>query len=348
MITRRNVVLYTTKYGCPRKDNINFEAVEVINSLDKVRETWRKNKIPLIYSDDNLYEEAKWQYRILKLPKWENPDEFIFFCHENGIECGEYIDKNSPKIDTKSESCFLCDIAEYYKRYESLTEYNASVENLRDMIMYESENFFVKIELGCLCKGMVMICPKEHIYSVASIQSEEKMSEYKGVMADVELILKTMYGAAGPVIFFEHGSSPDGFSTHKRSVVHAHTHVAYGVKFSQYYLNMVCLKPIDDIREMRGGKYLSYQEGVDGQLFAVNDKSVYVQRQFPRQVIGEILGIPNELTNWRVEPFSENMKETFDDWYKVLITNKDILPKRILERTEGFVIGYEKREKVLV
>lgn len=346
MITKRNVVLYTTTYKCPRKDDISFEAVTIIDSVSMVREAWMKNKTPLIYENKKLYEEAMWQYRILNLPKWDVPDEFISFCHENGIECGEFINKNNSKIDTKTESCFLCDIAEYSKRYASLIEYNANVENSSDMIMYESKNFFVKIELGCLCKGMVMICPKEHIYSAASIQSEEMMEEYKSVMADVELILQTMYGK-GPVIFFEHGSSPDGFSTHKRSVVHAHIHVAYGVKFSQYYLNMVCLRPIDDIREVRGGKYLSYQEGVDGQLFAVNDKTVYVQRQFPRQVIGEILGIPNELTNWRVEPFNENMDKTFYDWYEALVKNRKILPKRIIERTEGFVIGYEKREKVL-
>ena len=45
------------------------------------------------------------------------------------------------------------------------------------------------------------------------------------------------------MLFFEHGSSPDGISSHKRSIVHAHTHVAWGVEFQKNTKKWFCLKP---------------------------------------------------------------------------------------------------------
>ena len=106
---------------------------------------------------------------------------------------------------------------------------------------------------------------------------------------------------------------------------------------------MVCLEEIADIRQLKGAKYFSYQEGFDGKLLAVSDPGVYVQRQYPRQVIGLQLGIPNEKTNWRKEPFDQNMKETFDDVYKFVVSHQKFLTDRIIKATEAFVTGYPMR-----
>jgi hypothetical protein len=187
-------------------------------------------------------------------------------------------------------------------------------------------------------KGMLMINPKKHILSAAAIP-DEMLKEYFEVMDDVEFILKLTYGD-DDVIFFEHGSAPDGISSHQRSIVHAHTHVAWGVSFAQKYLDAVCLEPVEDIRSLRGKKYMSYQNGTKGQFIAVSDKRVYVQRQYPRQVIADIIGLDNRLSNWRVEPFDENIAETFADIYNCLTKYKCFLSERIVKNTECFVTGY--------
>lgn len=106
---------------------------------------------------------------------------------------------------------------------------------------------------------------------------------------------------------------------------------------------MVCLEEVKNIKDLYDTKYFSYQEGTDGKLLAVWDPNVYVQRQYPRQVIGLELGIPNEQTNWRKEAFMENIKETFKDFYLYLRANQNFLCERIVLSTQGFVTGYSLR-----
>ena len=207
------------------------------------------------------------------------------------------------------------------------------------MILFETEHFFVKIEYGCMKKGMLMICPKEHIMSSARIPKEQE-AEYQQVKKDIEFLLKAVYGD-GPVIFFEHGASPSGFTTHKRSIVHAHVHVAWGITIEQKYQDMVCLEEVKE--SLYNTKFFSYQEGTEGKLMAVWDPNVYVQRQYPRQVIGLELGIPNEETNWRKKAFMHNIKETLKDFYVYLKNNQNFLCDRISVATEGFVKGYPLR-----
>ena len=320
-----------------------FEAIEVITREEEIEPTWLKNKTPLMISSC-VNEKRIRKYPILTVDinvDNFNPDLFIEFCHKNQIESGEYL--TGEKFKISKESCFLCKIANY-RGMRTLADYNQNVEEINDMIIYESENFYIKIEYGCLKRGMVMICPKFHVLSVANIP-DKYMEEYMQVMRDIEYLLKGIYGEA-PVIFFEHGSASNGIATHKSSVVHAHTHVAWGVPFEKKYLDMVCLKPARDIRDFKDRKYMSYQEGTDGQLLVVADSQVYIQRQYPRQVIGDMLGIEPERTNWRDEPFMENMVETFEDFYQFFIKNKTRLPKRILQATQGFIEGYEKRRNM--
>ena len=341
MITRTKTVLVIPNTDTLK--DINYEAIEVITDVSRVEDVWRRNKTPAMleeYADD-----AKKCYPTLMLPPFIfGHEHFIHFCHDNGIECGEYC--SNEKHNTAEDRCFLCSVGQHLGSngtpITSLALFNKLTPEVNDVIIYESANFYVKIEYGCLKKGMVMICPKEHILSAARIP-DNQMAEYKQVMKDVEFLLKAVYGDE-PVIFFEHGSDPSGFSSHKRSIVHAHTHVAWGVKFPQKYLDMVCLEEISSIKELYNTKYFSYQEGATGKLLAVSDPAVYVQRQYPRQIIGLLLGIPNEKTNWRKEAFMDNIIATFDDIYDYLVENHKFLCHRIVRATEGFVKGYPFRD----
>ena len=346
MINQKNAV-FVAPNSDVASDLKNYEAIKLISTTQEVEQVWACNKTPVILEENA--DEVKKLYPTIMLPSYIFGQEyFINFSHENGIECGEY--RSGTKHNTAEDRCFLCAVGRHHDSngnpYPSLAEFNRLTPEVNDVIIYESENFYVKIEYGCMIKGMVMICPKEHILSAARIPNNQ-MAEYTQVMRDVEFMLKAVYGDE-PVIFFEHGSDPSGFSSHKRSIVHAHTHVAWGVKFKQKYLDMVCLKPISSIKVLYNTKYLSYQEGTDGELLAVFDPEVYVQRQYPRQVIGEILGIPNELTNWRKEAFMDNIIGTFDDIYSYIVSNRKFLCNRIIKATAGFVAGYPLRNETNV
>lgn len=341
MITENRVVLVVKDEHTMR--DIRYEAIEVITGVSEVLDVWRKNKTPAILERDAS--EVICTYPCIMLPKFIfGKEHFIAFCHKNGFECGEFV--TGYKFDTSKERCFLCSVGNHIDKtgttINPLFIYNQTTPEINDIILYESEHFFVKIEYGCMKKGMLMICPKEHVLSAARIPSGH-MEEYEQVKKDVEFLLKAVYGD-GPVIFFEHGASPTGFTSHERSIVHAHTHVAWGITLEQKYQDMVSLQEVSDIKKLYTKKYFSYQEGTDGKLLAVWDRSVYVQRQYPRQVIGLELGIPNELTNWRKEAFMDNIKETFKDFYAYLKANHEFLCERIALATEGFVEGYPMRK----
>lgn len=341
MITEKRVVLVVKDEH--NLADINYEAIQIIDNVSLVEEVWRCNKTPAILKK-NAREVIR-TYPFVIAPDFIfGSEHFISFCHKNGFECGEYI--SGKKFDTAKDRCFLCAVANHTgkngKPVNPLFLFNQTTTEINDMIIYESEHFFVKVEYGCLKKGMLMINPKQHIFSAAEIP-DDQMDEYEQIKKDVEFLLKAIYGDE-PVIFFEHGASPSGYSSHKRSIVHAHTHVAWGVTLEEKYQDMVCLEEVKDVRELKGSKYFSYQEGSTGRLLAVTDPNVYVQRQYPRQVIGLQLGIPNEKTNWRVEGFMDNVRGTFKDFYEYLKENRNFLCERIVLATEGFFKGYPLRD----
>lgn len=334
MITRNKIVL-----GIDTKllHEVKYEAIESVSNIRDLESCWARNKTPMVDTQSKMYGIFKDVYRSIffEVPShcFAQRGDFPTFCHNLGIEPGEYMSQK--KYDTTKEECFLCEII----ANKNTEEFNERCHR-NDMVMYESANFIVKIEYGCLIPGMVMICPKKHIMSAAAIEDEE-MEEYKTVMKDVEFLLHGIYGFEKSVIFFEHGSAPDGFSSHQRSIVHAHVHVAVGIAFTQRYIDMVSLKPTK-LENLKGKKYMSYQVGTSGDFLAVSDPNVYVQRQYPRQVIAELVGIPNEKSNWRVEPFICNMEDTFKSWYKFLTENSFALNDRIINNTKCFVVGYPK------
>lgn len=319
-----------------------YEAVTPINSPNQVESIWKINKTPVILRA-NL--SGKVDYPVLEVPDevvdTTDTEVFVDFAHENGFESGEFI--TGQKYDTQNDDCFLCRIANREGSTKPLWIYNKDVQREANVIIYESEHFFVVSEYGSIMRGFLMICPKEHILSIAGIP-DEYFEEYYQVERDVEFILRGTYGTQRRVSFFEHGSNPSGKSSHKRSVVHAHTHVIYGFELEKKYRDMVCMEPCDDIRKARGGKYFSYRNGADGQLMIVKDPAVYVQRQFPRQVMAEEIGLAPGQYNWRNEGFEENVTATLYRMHCFLMYNYSHIPERIRNNVDGFVKGYALRE----
>lgn len=339
MLTKKKLVLVLSDEQKMLLDLIRFEAIKYIERDSEIETVWALNKTPLIL-ESNLSEETQKRMSCVYVPKpYPGENGFIDFCHKREVECGEYMSKE--RYDTSKDDCFLCFIANRTGCADT-TDFNIHTPKFHDIVIYESEHFDVKVELGCIKEGLLMISPKAHIMSAAQIP-EDQVEEYETIKRDIEFLLKGSLGDE-PVIFFEHGSAPDGFSSHQRSIVHAHVHVAWGVKFPQKYLDDVCLEPMD-IKDLANKKYLSYQEGADGEFLAVWNPEVYVQRQYPRQVMGELLGVPNVKTNWRKEKHEDKLWMTFDAWYEYLANNWENLPERIRIATKAFVDGYPLRKK---
>ncbi len=345
MITVNNALLLTNSKKLLEFVK-NFEAINIIESLTEIRGTWSKNKTPIYFSQ--LYEmEEKDLPEGIDVVLWVDEkfvgevEAFTKFCYENGFECGEY--RTGKIYDTNTERCFLCELAHLKGMPNSLAYYNEHVEKPVDCIIYESRLFYVVSELGAIKPGYLMIVPKQHILSVAQFP-EGFMAEYHQVCTDVETILKGAYGKDKIVVFFEHGSGPSGMTSHPKSIVHAHTHVVVDFKLEKKYLEKVQMKAIEDISVAKNNHYFSYQESACGELLVCMDPEIYVQRQYPRQIMAKEYGLAPGQYNWRNVEFSENIDAQLYNIYRYLISEDDTLNKRIISRTEGFVKGYIARE----
>ena len=330
MITKKKVVLIGEQQGKIEFFS-KFEAIEFAENDEQIRDIWRRNKTPIVSKSKDF---ATDNYSIVQIPnelaKCNRTEDFTEFCYANGFECGEF--QTGEVFDTKDDRCFMCEIANH-RGFASLSSYNQYVDKTVDCIIYESANFYVVPELGALKQGYLMIVPKQHILSVAQFP-ESLRGEYQEVCEDIErILLETFDGRI--VCFMEHGSGPSGKTSHAKSIVHAHTHVVVDFILKRKFKEMVQLKPFDDIATAKETHYFSYQEGSHGKLFIAKDPRVYVQRQFPRQVMA-----PDQY-NWRWYDFSENTEATLFHLCEYLRHSNG----RIYERSKDFVEGFSKRPR---
>lgn len=336
MITKKRMVIEVTE---KEKEFLErFEAIEAIERLAQIQEVWSKNKTPMILIEA-LDKLSIAEYQMVEFPEelLGDQDGVIDFCHNLGFECGEY--RTGEIYDTNEEPCIFCQMARY-KGFLDLEKYNQFVEKTVDCIIYESPSFYVVPELGALKQGFLMIVPKEHILSVAQFP-DELMPEYFEVCKDVEeMLIKAFKGKT--VSFMEHGSGPSGKTSHKKSIVHAHTHVVVDFELKEKYQRMVQMKKCENISDASDVHYFSYQQSTDGQLMIAMDPEVYVQRQFPRQIMAEELGLAPDQYNWRWYDFNEVTDATLFHLNNML---RNETSGRIFERTRGFVNGFSKRER---
>ena len=319
---------------------LKFEGIEKVTRPQDVKIVWSKNKTPVCVKEFKSYNKA-----ILKVPEFIDIDadciieKFTRWAHSHKFECGEF--KTGKLIDTREEPCILCSIANHKGMSRQTLVYNEVVDKEVDCIIYESPRFFVTAELGALKPGYLMIIPKEHDFlSMAQLPNMYK-AEHDEVLRDVETILKGAFGNK-PVTFFEHGSGPLGLTSHKKSIVHAHTHVIIDFELKKEYLDMIQMKPLDDLSKARHTHYFAYKVGANGQTLCCYDDNVYIQRQFPRQIMAMELGYTPKQYNWREFSFEENIHTTLYYIYRYLATKNDHF--RIAERTNCFVFGYPRRD----
>ena len=335
MITTRRVLLTTSNQDII-KDIVNFEAIELISSVEERQHIWSLNKTPVIVANEDskpLPEQVRIPFDTLS-----DTEKFTKWCYTQDFEPGEY--STGLKIDTRVESCVLCSISKHKGISEDTLIYNNDTAEV-DLIIYESPNFIVVPELGSIKPGYLMIMPKQHPYLSIGQLPKMYLPEYEQVCEDIESILKGAFGENLPVSFMEHGSGPSGFTSHKKSIVHAHVHVVIDFTLKDKYLEMVQMKPCPDLSVAAHTHYFAYKVGAKGERLCCWDDNVYVQRQYPRQIMAMELGLAPNLYNWRKTSFSENIHTTLYRLWEYLSEGK--LSYRIEERTRNFVIPFGQR-----
>ncbi len=334
MITTKKLLLTTSNKDIIG-ELVKFEAIEQISCSDERQNVWSLNKTPVLLTNQELIyvsERVEIPFNTI------NPGEFTKWCYRQGFEPGEY--STGVKIDTRAESCVLCSLVGHKAIAENTLIYNNETTEV-DLIVYESSNFIVVPELGSIKPGYLMIVPKKHQYLSIAQMPKMYLPEYEQVCEDIEEILKGAFGADKDVSFFEHGSGPSGFTSHAKSIVHAHVHVVIDFTLKQKYLDMVQMKPCPDLSVAANTHYFAYKVGAHGKRSCCYDDNVYVQRQYPRQIMAMEMGLAPNLYNWRKTHFVENIHTTLYHVWKFLTNNSQSY--RITERTRNFVVPYGSR-----
>ena len=269
-----------------------------------------------------------------------NPDgdikkQFEAIADKYDIDIGDYIE-DGPTKQPSEQDCILCKI---YNNREQKDK------KPMDMVIYESENFYVCPAKGSLVPGYLMICPKEHILSMAALP-ENQRAEFEQVIIDVSYILRNIYKTG--IMMFEHGSGVHGMCKHEKSIVHAHLHILpTEVQLSDAEIMKIKMHETSfgDIGQYAKVPYFWYINQRGKQMIAA-DPEVYIPRQYARQVLAESLGIKGELWNWRKNDFKKRIDDSLKSIAEYLKRNHYRLPLHIRQRTDAFLSEMTEKNAV--
>lgn len=247
--------------------------------------------------------------------------------------------------DTK-DGCLLCNIYREDRDARIQLEENNQLRadpSPMNIVLYESEHFYVVPAKGALVRGYVMIVPKSHYLSFAALPPEQ-LVEGMQVLTDLKKIFRKIYGAE-EFLVFEHGSGKEGTCKHEKSIVHAHLHVMpYSSVMDNETMAKFRLEPvnIEQISQYKEVPYLLYTDStVDWHISANPD--VYLPRQCIRQLVGDHMGLKGQLWNWRRHSFMNEIEDTVDAYYRYLQSYFYTLEPRIAQATAGFMLQMNRR-----
>lgn len=183
-----------------------------------------------------------------------------------------------------------------------------------DIVLLESRHFTIVPTLGSILPGWILVVPKQHFLSFASIP-KHLHSELRQIRQLVEGIMMPIFGS---VTWFEHGASQPGGPV-GCGIDHAHLH-AVSLPFDMWQvlqqnekLNTIewgsisSLYAVDTI-DYPNGYYFLEQGEQKPKIGRVMKKGI---RQFFRRVIAMYLGIPEHF-DYAEFDFSENAIQTVD------------------------------------
>ncbi len=183
---------------------------------------------------------------------------------------------------------------------------------LRENVLYESENFFVVPSIGQMgIEGYVLLCSKEHYLGMGNIP-EEHISELELILDKTKRVISEIYNSE--VLVFEHGPR---LGCHKGGgcLDHGHLHIVPIfvdiMEFLQRMFKPEEIKDFSRLREIYKAQKSSYMF-VETQ----NNRRYVIELEFPipsqylRQIIASKIGVVE--WDWRVNPDYETFERTLN------------------------------------
>lgn len=342
MKTTRQIFALT---GAPKNvqqvlQNINFKGVQIFTTpitTTEVFSTYLDNKSVVCPDCNAIHLECPIVIKVVKsTKKRKNP------------RLGNYIDvfdvATIEEQFSKIAYSYLCDIGDPKSNSSGLdgipkvsecnycNYYYKGIDNIGQKIIYESKRFIVLATLGEFINGYPIIIPKKHVMSCAEFD-KETLAEFLEVLDDVLFILKKTYNTK-KFLVWENGTGNGGKGKAKDSVVHSHVHVAPS-NLTADEIELIAgfsLRKISSKEILKYAKH-SYLMIKDGKKWRINDEtSVYIPRQFIRQLIAKEHHLEGDIWNWRTHPFVDKMQETYDQIMSALHSDWKNIPKRIRKR----------------
>lgn len=199
--------------------------------------------------------------------------------------------------------CLFCRIV---KRQAPVTGHPENV------ILLESDNFYVKPALGHFVEGYCLVVSKEHVRTMAELEVEE-FAELEKVLGEVALRLTTLYKSG--ICTFEHGAVCPA-NRAGACIDHAHMHILPMDCAVTNQLEALRSNRISDLCELRdfgdrAQSYIYYEPQPGLRMVYTCDERV--PSQFMRRLLCEQLGMRRSW-DWRVSPYTDDIQKFLASW----------------------------------
>jgi len=209
-------------------------------------------------------------------------------------------------------------------------------EDSRFPVLFESDNFKIKLGKGALIPGYLMLVPKREINSLAELDRIE-MIEFRKVLSKVNEIFHQTYGQVPTV--WENGSAYENAGgIFANSIDHAHLHILPTAPSGQLVdkvekdrgLQKIEIS-VGDLEKYKDSYYLLFGDP-KGEMFISKTKDP--ERQYMRKLFAHMLQTP-KAWNWRefandenVQLGAKHLREAFANLQK----SYDISSNQVIEK----------------
>jgi diadenosine tetraphosphate (Ap4A) HIT family hydrolase len=178
-------------------------------------------------------------------------------------------------------------------------------------VAMETVHFAVIPSLGGLVPGHVILCPKEHYLSFASLPSCLD-DECEHLILDLKRLLREIYST--DVHMFEHGMATKG-SRVLCTVEHAHLHLLPApvsiTNTLDAYPNLAVGKGLAGLRNLVDMEEYVFYESPQEDRRLIRARDQLFESQYLRRVFAEALGHASDW-NWRDRMKAADAHETFE------------------------------------
>lgn len=196
-----------------------------------------------------------------------------------------------------------------YSKSESVFLNPELSENSRFPILFESDNFILKLGKGALLPGYTMLIPKREINSFAEL-NEQEIAEFQKILTHVSKIFHQNFGHVP--MMWENGSAYEnagGFFAN--SIDHAHMHILPLTPSDQLVKKINKdrnLEAVDILKNFEHYKDSYYLLLRDPQEKTTISRTKDPERQYMRKIIAHQIGTPRAW-NWREFANDPNVQE---------------------------------------